>query len=129
MTSIADYSDDPKYTIKAVSNQTGIRPVTLRAWERRYELLSPHRSDNRYRLYSERDVAILRWIKSQVDENIPISQAVADLNQRTRAGNWPETLPMAPAATSTMPAVPVESLVKDLYQAFIKHQEDKDKGS
>jgi hypothetical protein len=43
MATIEDLPDDPKYTIKSVSTQTGIRPVTLRAWERRYELLSPHR--------------------------------------------------------------------------------------
>jgi len=125
MTTIADYSDDPKYTIKSVSVQTGIRPVTLRAWERRYELLSPHRSDNHYRLYSERDVAILRWIKSQVDGNIPISQAVADLNQRTKAGNWPESLPIIPSLVPSLPAVPMEQLVTDLYKAFLKHQEER----
>ena len=63
MTTLVDFSEEPKYTIKAVCGQTGIRAVTLRAWERRHELLNPHRSENRYRLYSERDVAILRWIK------------------------------------------------------------------
>lgn len=62
MTTINDFSEEPRYTIKSVSVQTGIRPVTLRAWERRHDLLSPHRSENRYRLYSERDIAILRWI-------------------------------------------------------------------
>ena len=41
MATIEEFSDDPKYTIKSVSSQTGIRPVTLRAWERRYELLTP----------------------------------------------------------------------------------------
>ena len=76
MTTINDFSDEPRYTIKSVSVQTGIRPVTLRAWERRHELLSPHRSDNRYRLYSERDVAILRCIKSLVVVGISIFNAV-----------------------------------------------------
>ena len=51
MTAINNFSDEPRYTIKSVSVQTGIRPVTLRAWERRHDLLNPHRSDNRYRLY------------------------------------------------------------------------------
>lgn len=32
MTTINDFSDEPRYTIKSVSVQTGIRPVTLRAW-------------------------------------------------------------------------------------------------
>ena len=124
MATIEDYPDDPKYTIKSVSTQTGIRPVTLRAWERRYELLSPHRSDNHYRLYSERDVAILLWIKSQVDGNIPISQAVANLHQRTKVGNWPESLPIAPSLKADIPVVPIAQLVKDLFKAFLKHRED-----
>ncbi len=34
MASIIEFSDEPRYTIKSVSVQTGIRPVTLRAWER-----------------------------------------------------------------------------------------------
>lgn len=125
MTTIADFSDDPKFTIKIVSSQTGILPVTLRAWERRYDLLTPQRGDNRYRLYSERDVAILRWIKSQVDGNIPISQAVAELNQRTQAGNWPELLPVEPVIAPRKPAIPVEVLVDNVFVAFIKHQEDR----
>jgi MerR family transcriptional regulator, light-induced transcriptional regulator len=124
MTTIEDFPDDPKYTIKSVSAQTGIRPVTLRAWERRYELLSPHRSDNHYRLYSERDVAILVWIKSQVDGNVPISQAVANLRQRTEVGNWPESLQFAPSFKVDIPVVPIAQLVNDLYGAFLKHRED-----
>ena len=75
MANIADIADDPKYTIKTVSTQTGIRPVTLRAWERRHAVLSPHRSENRYRLYSDRDVAILRWLKNRIDGGISISNA------------------------------------------------------
>jgi len=64
MTSINDLSDKPKYTIKKVSDLTGILPVTLRAWERRYSVLSPERKENRYRLYSERGVAIVKWLNS-----------------------------------------------------------------
>ncbi|MBI5712915.1 MAG: MerR family transcriptional regulator, partial [Chloroflexi bacterium] len=67
MASIADLSTEPKFTIKSVCAQTGIRAVTLRAWERRYNLLEPHRTNGNYRLYSDRDVAVLRWLKCQVE--------------------------------------------------------------
>lgn len=63
MTSIRDFPTAPLYTIKVVQNRTGIKPVTLRAWERRYELLEPTRLKNGYRLYSERDVQLLLWVK------------------------------------------------------------------
>lgn len=119
---IADLSDDPKYTIKAVCARTGIRPVTLRAWERRYAILTPHRSDNRYRLYSERDVALLRWIKSRVDEGISISNAANELNSLLRNGLWPEALPTAPNAASVRDASP-KSYATQLYQALIEHDE------
>ncbi len=124
MPSIEELPDDPKYTIKAVSSQTGIRPVTLRAWERRHDLLSPHRSDNRYRLYSERDVAILRWIKNRLDNGISISSAVAELRQLAHNGAWPEALPSAPLARQVQtPSQPTEFYARQLYQALVKHNE------
>jgi len=96
------YDDTPIYTIKTVVQQTGITSATLRAWERRYGVLSPGRSDGGYRLYSERDIATLRWLKSQVDAGVSISSAVAllDLQQTGEgaglelpSGSGPETSP------------------------------------
>ena len=72
-----EYSTTPLYNIKAVVQSTNISPSTLRAWERRYNMCQPQRSDSGYRLYSDRDVAIIRWLKAQVDAGMSISQAVA----------------------------------------------------
>ena len=69
-------------------------------------------------------MAILLWIKSQVDGNIPISQAVANLHQRTKVGNWPESLPIAHSRKADIPVIPIAQLVTDLYKAFLKHRED-----
>lgn len=85
-----DYDGMSVYTIKTVVQETGITPATLRAWERRYGVLSPGRSDGGYRLYSERDIATLRWLKSQVDAGVSISRAVALLDLRHLAGEEPE---------------------------------------
>ncbi len=123
MTAINNFSDEPRYTIKSVSVQTGIRPVTLRAWERRHDLLNPHRSDNRYRLYSERDIAILRWIKSRVDEGISISNAVLELRQMTRNGVWPDAVPSAPTRTLVAPKATPETYTHWLYNALIKQDD------
>ncbi len=71
------YSDTPMFNTKAVVQQTGIAAPTLRAWERRYDLLSPERADNDYRLYSERDIILIRWLKERVDAGMSISQAIA----------------------------------------------------
>ena len=92
---IGELSEQPKYNIKAVCDQTGIRPVTLRAWERRYQLLTPRRSAGNYRRYSERDLALLRWLKSRVDGGTVISTAAAELAELRRRDEWPEA-PEAP---------------------------------
>jgi DNA-binding transcriptional MerR regulator len=71
------YSDSPLFNTKAVVQQTGVPAPTLRAWESRYAILSPERATNAYRLYSERDIALIRWLKERVDSGMAISQAVA----------------------------------------------------
>lgn len=76
------YSDHPLYNIKAVEQATGLSSATLRAWERRYGVCAPQRSESGYRLYSDRDIALLRWLKRRIDEGITISQAVAMLTLR-----------------------------------------------
>jgi methanogenic corrinoid protein MtbC1 len=91
MPTLADFPDLPKFRIASVCAQTGIQPVTLRAWERRYGFLKPHRTGSNYRLYSERDVALLRWVKQRVDGGLPIGQLAAEVQERRRTGRWPDT--------------------------------------
>ena len=86
------YDNTPVFTIKTVVQEIGIPPATLRAWERRYGVLSPGRSEGGYRLYSERDIAILRWLKRQVDAGVSISRAAALLGIR-HPGGEAETAP------------------------------------
>ncbi len=118
--SLGGYDDMPVYTIKTVVHETGIAPATLRAWERRYGVLSPGRSDGGYRLYSERDIATLRWLKNQVDAGVSISRAVALLEIRRQAGEAPEfdveRVPgsTAPAETARCPDAIVDELVAAL---------------
>jgi methanogenic corrinoid protein MtbC1 len=89
---LAAYADDPIYNMKAVTQRTGIPAATLRAWERRYHALAPRRSHGNYRLYSERDIATLHWLKVQLDAGLSISRAVA-LLERLRGMNLEATLP------------------------------------
>jgi MerR family transcriptional regulator, light-induced transcriptional regulator len=123
MITIVDLPDEPKYTIKAVCSQTGIRPVTLRAWERRHEVLTPHRSDNRYRLYSERDVAILRWIKNRMEGGVSISSAVNEMRSMMKNGIYPEAILPAPSILTSPGNVPAGEYVDQLYDALINHDE------
>jgi DNA-binding transcriptional MerR regulator len=67
------------YRIGAVSRLTGIPPDTLRVWERRYELVSPLRSEGGGRLYSQEDVTRLSVIKRLVDSGHAIG-TIAELS-------------------------------------------------
>lgn len=71
------------FNIRVASQMTGIPPVTIRAWETRYHAVSPRRSPGGHRLYSQKDVEDLSWLKKQVDVyGLSISQAVQLLHKR-----------------------------------------------
>lgn len=65
-----------KYNIKAVSKKLGIQAGTLRAWERRYNIISPIRNDAGHRLYSDEHLSILKWLVQKTEQGFTISQAV-----------------------------------------------------
>jgi len=48
------------YEIQEVAELTGLSAARLRAWERRYDVVSPQRQDNGYRAYTASQVALLR---------------------------------------------------------------------
>ncbi|QPC46725.1 MerR family transcriptional regulator [Mangrovibacillus cuniculi] len=73
--------DEGKYNIKAVSKMIGVQPGTLRAWERRYNMIAPVRNDSGHRLYTEKHVHILKWLANKVNQGFTISQAVALLEK------------------------------------------------
>jgi methanogenic corrinoid protein MtbC1 len=85
----------PLFNLKAVVQQTGLKPDTLRAWERRYGLPSPIRSGGRHRLYTQRDIEVLRWLMARQHEGLSISLAV-DLWRQIEAGGRDPLLAAAP---------------------------------
>jgi DNA-binding transcriptional MerR regulator/methylmalonyl-CoA mutase cobalamin-binding subunit len=138
-----EYATTPLYNIKAVVQATGISPSTLRAWERRYNVASPQRSDSGNRLYTERDVAVIRWLKLQVDAGMSISQAVLWLeNLVNSAGDMERTvLPMSGGGTTPQDPLntgtlntgnglrreqngDIDLLQQDLINALISFKED-----
>jgi DNA-binding transcriptional MerR regulator len=123
MSTTADLSDLPKHTIKTVCAQTGILPVTLRAWERRYQLLQPQRTAGNYRLYSDRDIALLRWIKSRLETGLTISRVTDEFQALRRSGRWPEVAPPPPPAPVVESATPPDIYSQRLYAALVAMNE------
>lgn len=62
------------YPIGAVSDMTGINAITLRAWERRYALITPQRTSTGRRLYSQADVDCIKEVLILMEQGIPIGQ-------------------------------------------------------
>ncbi|MEM6996058.1 MAG: MerR family transcriptional regulator [Myxococcota bacterium] len=64
-----------RYRINAVAEMTGIPAATLRAWERRYGLPEPRRTESSYRVYTDGDVALIRRVRELCDEGLAPSEA------------------------------------------------------
>lgn len=60
------------HRIHRVAKLTGLSRDVIRVWERRFDLLKPTRGANRYRNYSDEDVALLRYVKNQLDAGASI---------------------------------------------------------
>jgi len=79
----------PTHNLKAVIKETGIAADTLRAWERRYGLPMPDRTPGGHRLYSQRDIEIIKWLMAKQGEGLSISRAVDLWNELTESGQDP----------------------------------------
>lgn len=82
---LQSYSTTPMYNTKLVVGETGVPADTFRAWERRYGRPHPQRGEGGQRLYSERDIATIRWLRDRTNEGLTISQAVALLESEAEA--------------------------------------------
>ncbi|MEM7334199.1 MAG: MerR family transcriptional regulator [Chloroflexota bacterium] len=71
-----NYDGTPAFNLKVVVNETGVKPDTLRAWERRYGLPVPQRTDGGHRLYSQNDIDTIKWLLARQSEGMSISHAV-----------------------------------------------------
>ena len=67
------------FHIGAVSELTGLKPETIRVWERRYHAVKPRRSEGGTRLFTESDVVRLRMLRALCDLDFSIG-AVAYLD-------------------------------------------------
>ncbi|WDY58786.1 MerR family transcriptional regulator [Pseudomonas sp. PSKL.D1] len=62
------------FPIREVSRLTGVNAVTLRAWERRYGLIQPTRTDSGHRLYSQADIDDVRRILGWLERGVAVSK-------------------------------------------------------
>src|SRR5687767_3444497 len=91
------------YTIKHAAEPVGVTVSTLRAWERRYGVVTPRRTEAGYRLYDEKAVHVLTSMSSLVLEGWSPRQAAEEAMRRSAAGEIRPVVasPPSPSITST----------------------------
>lgn len=67
--------------IGEVARRTGVAVATLRAWERRYGLLEPERTEGGHRLYREADVERVRAMVGLLDEGWSAGAAAREVQR------------------------------------------------
>jgi DNA-binding transcriptional MerR regulator len=73
------------YSIKAVAQATGLTVETLRAWERRYAVVTPVRDASGRRVYRPDDVLRLRRLREATERGHPISRLAPLSDERLAA--------------------------------------------
>lgn len=103
---MSNVNKTPTFNMKVVVQETGIKPDTLRAWERRYGLPDPERTHGGHRLYSQYDIDLLRWLLARQDEGMSISRAAKLWRQLEEEGRDPLMLHGSAVATESVPTKP-----------------------
>ena len=71
----APEADRGPVRIGELSRRVGVTPETLRAWERRYAILSPTRTDGGFRLYGEDDERRVRRMLQHLEQGLSTAEA------------------------------------------------------
>ncbi|MGD2156159.1 MAG: MerR family transcriptional regulator [Anaerolineales bacterium] len=113
--------EQPTYNLKVVVHETGIKPDTLRAWERRYGLPEPARTEGGHRIYSPRDIEIIKWLINRQKEGLSISRAVKLWQSIKDEGRDPlQDEGMMPSITTPETDLPSGSVIEDYRESWVK---------
>ncbi len=119
------------FPIREVSRLTGVNPVTLRAWERRYGLIQPTRTESGHRLYSQANIeaihSILAWLERGVavskvgkilQRNEPAQTAVVPACDEAASGEWGEWQQQLRRALSGFDAARLDQLYGQIFSSY-----------
>ena len=74
-----------EFSINVISNACGVKPHTIRTWEKRYQVFTPERSKGGQRLYSEVDLTKAKLIVSLIEQGHTISRLARNSVQDLRS--------------------------------------------
>jgi DNA-binding transcriptional MerR regulator/methylmalonyl-CoA mutase cobalamin-binding subunit len=102
------------YSIKQASIRSGVSVPLIRAWERRYGVVSPRRTPSGYRLYDDQAIATLVRVRELTDDGWTASEA----SRAILAGE----VSVMPSLPSVIPPVAAENMrarQADLTERFL----------
>ena len=91
------------YTIKRAAERVGVSAATLRAWERRYDVVTPQRSEGGYRVYDEDAVRALQLMADLVADGWTPSLAALEVRRRSVLIDATDPVTSSPAANGRAP--------------------------
>jgi methanogenic corrinoid protein MtbC1 len=112
---MTDTYREPIFNLKSVVRETGVKGDTLRAWERRYGLPDPVRTAGGHRLYSQRDIEIIKWLLARQREGLRIKRAV----ELWRSLEAASTEPHQPVTVVSPAAGAAEGSAEELRRAWV----------
>jgi DNA-binding transcriptional MerR regulator len=102
------------YSIKQASIRSGVSVPLIRAWERRYGLISPQRTPSGYRLYDDAAIAILVRVRELTETGWTASEA----SRAVLAGEV-ETEPLRPASQPLLTEAGLHARRAELVTRFV----------
>ncbi|ANB70386.1 MerR family transcriptional regulator [Aeromonas sp. 96A] len=118
---VAPLADEGIYPIREVSRLTGVNAVTLRAWQRRYGLVQPARTEKGHRLYSEQDIRQIGEILSWLERGVSIGQVKGLLSEpqaQPVSDHWQQTLEQFSQALLAFNQRKAEAELNDLLASY-----------
>jgi DNA-binding transcriptional MerR regulator len=117
---------EPGYLrIGELARRTGASPELLRAWERRYGLLRPTRSQGGFRLYTVSDEERIRRMREYLARGVAAAEAARLAMDADAPRPGAETSrPAVLAAETTTAASPLRAAADELAEAFDRFDEE-----
>ncbi len=118
---VAPLADEGIYPIREVSRLTGVNAVTLRAWQRRYGLVQPARTEKGHRLYSEQDILQIGEILSWLERGVSIGQVkglLSEPHSEPVSNHWQQTLELFSQALLAFNQRKAEAELNDLLASY-----------
>ncbi|WP_250655222.1 MerR family transcriptional regulator [Alkalimarinus coralli] len=110
-----------RFPIRELSARTKVNTVTIRAWERRYGLLTPQRTSKGHRLYSDSDVTTVEKILALVARGVPLGKVKALLTEDepddgyNALDTWAEPVEALLGAVQAFSSSRIEHLVDEYF--------------